>query len=161
MGTNYYLYPRSSPLNVSIRILEGNNENGIHAQALKLLHKAKAKERIHIGKSSGGWCFALHITDEIRSLDDWKSKWADGVIVDEYDTEYTPEEMLRIITVRSRPEPVRVSPLDPWYKNVDDLLEKNHAELGPNNLIRAKISEHSRCIGHGDGTWDLIEGEFS
>lgn len=161
MGTNYYFYfcPSDSPLNPSIRILEEYNENNIHAKALELLREAKEAERLHIGKSSGGWCFALHVTDTIRSLEDWKSKWAEGVIVDEYGTEYTPEEMLQVITGRSRPEPVRVSPLDPYYKSVEDLLEKNHAELGPNNLLRHKIGLH--CCGHGAGTWDLIEGEFS
>jgi hypothetical protein len=38
-------------------------------------------------------------------------------------------------------------------------LESNHAERGPNNLLRHQIGEG--CIGHGAGTWDLIEGGFS
>lgn len=157
MGTNYYFRP-DSPLNASIRILEEYNENNIHAKALELLREAREAEEIHIGKSSGGWCFSLHVTDTIRSLEDWKSTWAEGgVIRDEYNVEYTPEEMLQVITGRSRPEPVKA--LDPYYKSVEDLLEKNHAELGPNNLLRHKIGPH--CCGHGDGTWDLIEGEFS
>lgn len=159
MGNNYYFYPSDSTLNASISILEENNENNINALALELLHEARKADRLHIGKSSGGWCFALHVTDTIHSLDDWKVKWVEGVIRDEYEREYTQNEMLRIITVRSRPEPVRISPLDPFYKNVDHFLARNHAELGPHNLLRHKIG--SNCRGHGDGTWDLIEGEFS
>jgi len=159
MGTNYYFYPIESSLDASIRILEEYNENNIHTKALELLWKARKDERLHIGKSSSGWCFSLHVTDTIRSLEDWKSKWVGGVIVDEYGQEHTPEEMLQIITVRSRPEPVKISPLDPYYKSVEDFLKKNYADFGPKNLLRHKIGPH--CCGHGDGTWDLIEGEFS
>jgi hypothetical protein len=158
MGTNYYFYPRNSPLDASIRILEQNNENNIHSTALEMLREAM---RLHIGKSSGGWCFALHVTDGIRSLEDWKAKFSEGgVIRDEYDRDYTPEEMLRVITVRSRPDSLEFSvQQDPYYKSLQDFLDKNHAEIGPNNLLRSQIGHN--CIGHGDGTWDLIKGEFS
>lgn len=119
-----------------------------------------AGEVTHIGKSSGGWCFGLHITESIRSLEDWKAKFSEGGIIrDEYGQEHTPEEMIRIITVRSRPDPVKISPIDPWYKSLDEFLMRNNAELGPKNLLRHKIGPY--CFGHGEGTWDLIEGEFS
>ena len=36
----------------------------------------------------------------------------------------------------------------------------NYAEPGPNGLVRAKING-VHCIGHGEGTWDYITGEFS
>jgi hypothetical protein len=157
MGTNYYYYPGNSVLDASIRILEECLIMDV-SLAVKLLREAKESGRIHIGKSSGGWCFALHVTDTIRSLEDWKAKWDEGgVIRDEYGEEKSPDEMLRIITFRSWPE---------WapggsrhYESPMERLEKNDAELGPNNLLRAKIGPH--CCGHGDGTWDLIEGEFS
>lgn len=35
--------------------------------------------------------------------------------------------------------------------------ESNHAEPGPNNLVRHRVGEH--CVGHGD-TWDYIERDF-
>ena len=38
-------------------------------------------------------------------------------------------------------------------------VQNHHAIPGPNGLLRHRIGEH--CIGHGDGTWDLIRGEFS
>jgi len=111
MGTNYYLTEESCP------------------------HCGRSGERLHIGKSSAGWCFALHVTDDIKSLADWQALWSKpgAKIVDEYGDAFTPEAMLAGITERSWKggEPRR-HPLD-----------------------------GSHCIGHGDGTYDLIPGEFS
>ena len=54
-------------------------------------------DRLHIGKSSGGWCFSLHVIpyEGINTLDDWKAKFAlpGSEIVDEYGTRLTAEEM--------------------------------------------------------------------
>jgi len=36
----------------------------------------------------------------------------------------------------------------------------NQAEPGPDGLARHKVND-GHCIGHGEGTWDLIIGEFS
>lgn len=45
-------------------------------------------ERLHIGQSSAGWCFALHVIPElgINNLADWKKRWEEhpSVIRDEY-----------------------------------------------------------------------------
>lgn len=64
MGTNYYLKPK--PCECCGRTDEG----------------------LHIGKSSAGWCFSLHVIPEegINGLDDWKSRFDEpGVqIVNEY-----------------------------------------------------------------------------
>jgi hypothetical protein len=40
------------------------------------------------------------------------------------------------------------------------VLAKNHAELGPNGLLRSKVDD-VHCIGHGEGTYDYIAGDFS
>ena len=42
--------------------------------------------RIHIGKSSCGWCFSLHVDPSIGvgSLDDWIERFDTGFIEDEY-----------------------------------------------------------------------------
>jgi hypothetical protein len=157
MGTNYY-HSNSSKLDSAILELEKTNKDGIYDEAIEVLNNAKSLCQIHIGKSSGGWCFALHVNDDIRSLDDWKEKWKDGVITNEYNEKVSPEEMLEIITKR-RCLPLKISPIDPWYTSEEDFLAKNNAEIGPNNLLRHKIGRH--CIGHGEGTWDLMEGEFS
>ena len=138
MGTNYYL---TTP------------------KCDKCGHQEEGK---HIGKSSFGWCFSLRVYPEeanehgngaILDLDGWKTAWSDPkfVIVDEYGTEIHPDDMLTYITNRS------------WHaSNVKDELwyEQNHACPGPNGLVRHKVDGRF-CIGHGDGTWDYIVGEFS
>ena len=47
----------------------------------------------------------------------------------------------------------------PYYKSLEEFLDKNHAFLGPKNLLRARV-DGRHCIGNGKGTWDLIAGEF-
>lgn len=130
MGTNYYL-EKSKP-----------EPEGLESQ------------RLHIGKSSGGWCFALHVIPEegLNSLADWVARWsAGGRIVDEYDRGLTGDEMFLVITARSwKP----ADQIPEWYR-------VNYAEPGPNGLTRAAIGDPARCVGHGEGTWDLITGEFS
>lgn len=108
-------------------------------------------EQIHIGKSSWGWCFALHVTDEIRSLDDWVEKFNEGEIVDEYGESITAKDMIDIIK-RTRWKSPKSYPSATWYVN-------NHAEPGPRNFARHQLGFN--CVGHGEGCWDLIEGDFS
>lgn len=128
MGTNYYL--RVDPCN----------------------HCNRSDKELHIGKSSGGWCFSLHVdpVEGIQDLADWISIWPTGRIFDEYGTEFDPSEMLDIIISRGRDNP-------PDWTGFD--FERNHAEKGPKGLARHKLGEY--CVGHGAGTWDLIPGEFS
>ena len=140
MGTNYYLHQR------------GN-----------LLERLERDEPLvrHIGKSSGGWCFALRVyPDEgINSLTDWYHllRRDNNIIKDEYDCEVTLEELIEVITNRSwRPRVFQPTDRCPTEQAMLDL---NHAVYGPNNLLRSKIGEH--CSGHGPGTWDLIPGNFS
>ena len=92
--------------------------------------------RAHIGKSSGGWCFSLHVDPEndIRDIDDWealceKDGWQ---IVNEYGEKKAWMELYLCITDRGC--------------------------VG--GLLRHPI-DGTHCIGHGSGTWDLITGEFS
>lgn len=118
------------------------------------------EEPIHIGKSSGGWCFSLHVTDEIKSLDDWKIIFeSDGVIKNEYGEEITPESMLSIIMDRASNSKLMVGEPPYQYSSWEEFMNRNDAEPGPNNLLRHRISEY--CVGHGEGTWDLCPGEFS
>jgi len=110
---------------------------------------------IHIGKSSHGWCFALHVYPPlIRTLNCWIEVWEIGkcLITDEYGCNMTPKEMHTVITDRSHPE-------RPGYFT-RDLLEENFAEVGPNGLLRRKI-DGIYCVGHGLGTWDAMVGQFS
>ena len=135
MGTNYYL---------------------IHKEGT-CPHCGHKKEPLHIGKSSYGWCFSLHVEPSIddypQNLREWEALFnnPDYHIEDEYGDELTVNEMMDKITKRSHPHP------NTWdnYK-----LDLNSAEPGPNNLVRHKV-DGRHCIGHGDGTWDYITGEFS
>lgn len=131
MGTNYYLHVGVCPT------------------------CGRAEEVLHIGKSSAGWCFALHVLPErgINTLADWEQEWGPSrhyrEIRDEYGEVVTPEELLRSITERSWEDSEPQSPA--WYM-------ENHAEPGPKGLARHRIGQHS--VGHGPGTWDYVLGEF-
>jgi hypothetical protein len=91
---------------------------------------------LHIGKSSAGWAFALHVIpeDRIESLDDWRALWgAPGAYIkNEYGERIPIADMELIVTVRNHPRGLRRSDLDGL-----------------------------RCIGYGEGPWDYITGEFS
>lgn len=114
-------------------------------------HCGRGGNQHHIGKSSAGWCFSLHVDDEIKSLDDMVKAWHGKRIVDEYGETITEADMLRRIKERSWE---RKGPIDHgWY-------HQNGAIPGPNGLARHSI-DGRHCIGHGEGTWDLVTGEFS
>jgi len=102
----------------------------------------------HIGKSSAGWCFALHVIpeDDINTIDDWRSLWSKSgcYIADEYGAKIEVDEMEKIITDRERLK---------GSKLTDDWLSANWAVRGPNGLARHKV-DGVYCLGHGDGTWD-------
>lgn len=131
MGTNYYWFPEPFCLNP-----------------------------VHIGKSSAGWCFTLHVYPdgahnipdeiEVHDLDDWIELWErpNTAIRDEYGDPVTRDEMFERITNRGS-----------GAKLTDGWLERNHAIRGPNGLARRRLDEN--CVSHGDGTWDCLVGEFS
>jgi hypothetical protein len=132
MGTNYYLHKNVCP------------------------HCGKPEDVKHIGKSSAGWCFSLHAypEDGINDLNDWMARFGDGEIKDEYGDTQSPEDMLAVITERGYGQ------RGPLVSMSSAEMARNHAEPGPNGLLRHRI-EFGHCIGHGAGTWDLIVGEFS
>lgn len=110
------------------------------------------EEVLHIGKSSGGWCFSLHVIPEkgLDSLTSWMTYLVENecVIKDEYGDIVSVSEMVSIIVDRRGCEGVDLS------KYLD-----SYSEIGPNNLLRHKL-DGKWCVGHGEGTWDLIAGEF-
>ena len=87
-------------------------------------------ERLHIGKSSGGWCFALHVIPEkgIKNLEDWLGILSspEVTIHNEYGAKVNLQEL--VTTIAERGENPRRS---------------------------------TYCVGHGPGSWDYMEGEFS
>ena len=62
-------------------------------------HCGRHGERLHIGKRSSGWPFALHVDSCHRCLDEWVAEFAKpGVVIkNEYDDELNPLDMLLII----------------------------------------------------------------
>jgi len=95
-------------------------------------------EGIHIGKSSAGCTFSLHVYPDNEHLPSnllqWRQRWMqrEGHIFNEYGEELTVDEMMAKITHRGK---------------VDEL--KRHEIDG------------RFCVGHGNGTWDELVGEFS
>lgn len=138
MGTNYYLLKNTCPCD-------------------------RSDEPKHVGKSSWGWHFSLHVIPEegVNDLKDWKKLFKEKgtYIEDEYGRKVSIRKLVDVITKRKGSKEKDVYP---WgdYKNEADALEKNHAEKGLDNLWRHKV-DGQHCIGHGEGTWDLITGEFS
>jgi hypothetical protein len=98
----------------------------------------RGEDKLHIGKSSAGWCFSLHVDEDggIKSLADWERLWSQpGTrIMDEYGDVIPVEQMRRTI------------------------LERKWA--GPDGLRRHPV-DGQHCVGAGDGTYDLITGWFS
>jgi hypothetical protein len=142
MGTNYFLTFNGTMMD---RLVENS-----------------VKE-LHIGKSSMGWCFGLHVIPELglNSLRDWYRVLSkkQNVITNEYREVISIASMLAIITERrsnfKAPEIKTASD----QQDLDRYLHANHAALGPNGLLRHK--RDSLCIGHGTGPWDLMNGDYS
>lgn len=132
MGTNYYV--KSSPCACC----------------------GHTPEALHIGKSSAGWTFALHVHPELglNSLDDWKTYLSDKGIEDEYGQEISLTDLL--ITITDRSNKSGRPPGD--YASWKQFHAANQSMAGPNGLVRWRTSDH--CIGHGDGTWDLCVGNY-
>ena len=134
MGTNYF-------------ISLGSDKTCDHCG-----HTVEAK-KFHIGKSSAGWCFGLHVEpndkEHPQNLDDWREAFDAGVITNEYDEVIRADVMIHTITQRTRIS--RDIPPEQW-------MWDNRASMGPNNLSRHQLDEY--CVGHGDGPFDYISGYF-
>jgi hypothetical protein len=138
MGTNYYTVKK-----------------GVEEMDSEAFWASRGSEdNLHIGKSSAGWCFSLHIIPElnIHDLPGWVPYLLDQdrLIVNEYREVVTYEQMLAIITDRKSNRSCTWTP---------EMYDRNYAEPGPNNLVRHSMGRG--CYRQGAGTWDCIKGEFS
>ena len=127
-------------------------------------HCGRPAMREHIGKDSAGWCFSLHVGREWEgwiphTLAGWQELWdkPDAVIEDEYRERLTPEEMVDTI-VNEEPWERDRGAVPTGYGSWEKFFDVNQADIGPRNLLRHRLS--GRCVGHGDGTYDLIVGDF-
>jgi hypothetical protein len=137
-------------------------------------------ERVeHLGKSSVGWVFSLHIYPEsgIHDLSDIE-KWIKRETVrgqlqicSEYGEVLSWMDFLVIVTKRSNPRIIRDGwesewwnmggwPHSHYYTSEGDFHCKNSSKRGPSGLLRHRVDDN-HCVANGAGTWDLIIGEFS
>jgi hypothetical protein len=119
---------------------------------------------LHIGKSSAGWTFALHVIPErgLNDLENWElllSETAGALIVDEYGKALTLDELLNVIRERGRAGTAPRSAPN-GYTDWPAFHAANHSVDGPGGLVRSRV-DGKRCIKHGEGTWDCYVGEFS
>ena len=133
---------------------------GTNYYAIKTCECCGNKDKYHIGKSSAGWVFSLHVEPDngIGNFHDVLKiiKNPDRKIFDEYDRRIPKSELLNTIRNRSNKRKGGVpSPYQTW----DEFHEVNDSIQGPNNLLRHKIKHN--CIAHSNGTWDCIKGKFS
>jgi hypothetical protein len=136
-------------------------------------HTKKERKKRHLGKSSAGWCYALHVYPEegLHTLADVQLHICDvigngGHIENEYGDIVSVEDWVKCVTVRSAKHPVDYQRdlAEAFghrrYQSVKHYLDAMQAVEGPNNLLRAKI-DGRRCIGHGTGTWYYFINDFS
>lgn len=119
---------------------------------------------LHVGKSSAGWCFSMHVHPEhgINNFNDWVVILKNATIRDEYHDSISFDRMIDIITKREGHRS-----FDNWsydsrifpYRDEQDFHNRNQSERGPNNLLRHRIGDF--CVGHGEGTYDYIARDFS
>ena len=131
MGTNYYWHQKSAPCHAC-----GHDEAKV----------------IHIGKSSFGWVFMLHVDPEegLNTLEDWQHLWKESGsrILSEYGTLIPIDQMNDIILDRKN------TTTAPWNHN---RMQDNGAIPGPFGLMRSVMNHPAP----DDATYDLDDGEFS
>ena len=134
------------------------------------LKRPTSMANLHLGKSSLGWCFSLHVYPE-QNLRDWgsmlglcKETCEKGVclIESEYGEEKTIEEFIKIVTERHSDKdwesdwwgPKNFLGINlPGYLSEWEFHEANKSERGPNGLLRHRVNG-KHCIAQGEGTWD-------
>ena len=125
---------------------------------------------LHIGKSSYGWSFSLHVIPGIaENLEDWEVLWSSRpfVIVDEYGNKVSKEEMLSIVTERGKLSPEHKYsglkrrhpdiPEDEWDKGTH--LRRHIPEFRYDERGNADYKELNK-INWGLG-YDLLVGDWS
>lgn len=119
------------------------------------------EEIYHIGKSSYGWYFALHVIPwaGLNSFEDWKEYLKGKTIHDEYGRKVSYSRMIKTILRDSKDES--------WGK------QSNYEE----GLVVSDDGDYKTCVGkyglhycigrgacldrvNGDGCYTLVEGDF-
>jgi hypothetical protein len=114
-------------------------------------------EVLHIGKSSAGWHFLLHVHPDkkIHDLADWEPKFnAGGVIMDEHGDVIEPKQMMDIIIGRSKT--VSWWEVPQGWESWESFHLANQSERGLHGLIA-----HRYKAKRTYGTYDITEIDFS
>ena len=91
-------------------------------------HCGHQPELVHIGKSSYGWKFLFHATDDCVTKQDWEHRLLEKQIVDEYNRFVTYTEFFEMVeakqqgidhTTASAQEWGSWSPDERWYLDPD------------------------------------------
>lgn len=131
MGTNWYLVKQEMVSNILAR----DSLPYDHWTAMSHVHGTGV---LHIGKSSGGWRFSLHVMPEhgIHDFMDWMAMATDPewIIMNEYLDIINYVELIQLVAYR---------------------------QSSPQRELKYHTIDGRHCIGHGSGTWDLILGNFS
>lgn len=182
MGTNYYVtkppkklfhYAWNKYLTEELGIEDPQKMAVVRDMLIELAPKCEAGmpptyRPLHIGKSSAGWVFSLCWKPELslESWEEWKAMLSlEGVeIKDEYGLEVSLDELEKIVTQRSHPTDFGKDPAPKPYATWRDFFWANSCRPGPNGLVRNADPRGFRAkdgFKAGEGTWDLIKGEFS
>jgi hypothetical protein len=106
-------------------------------------------EYLHIGKSSGGWCFSLRMHREhgLVNLASWYKYLSSGtvIITNEYDAVVSLDDLLVKITKRK------------WDRTGQNILDDGDT-YHPDGCRRHAVESR---VFHGAGTYDLLDVEFS
>jgi hypothetical protein len=139
-------------------------------------HCGHMPEATHLGLSSGGWCFGLHVypergindlpelivwlNDELGYLKRPPQEWPK--IVDENGQVHTLGSFLETVTKRQSAKRIGEGWDGEWwgflYRSEQHFHDSNHSLRGPSGLLRHRV-DGVHCVGNGVGTWDLIVGE--
>lgn len=126
-------------------------------------HCQRGDERLHIGKSSFGWVFALHVRSDRdfdhrypEDLEGWRKRWAqpDSYIVNEYGDLVHPSNMEQTVSGRTG----KVGEPNPWSEHA---TRANYAEWDEKVGLFRTVPDGIHCVANGKGTWDLHIGDFS
>ena len=140
-------------------------------------HCGHMPEATHLGLSSGGWCFGLHVcperginylpelivwlNNELGYLKQPPQEWPK--IVDENGQVHTLGSFLETVTKRQSARRIGEGWDGEWwgflYQSEQHFHDSDHSLRGPSGLLRHRV-DGVHCVGHGSGTWDLIVGEF-
>lgn len=125
--------------------------------------------RLHIGLDSAGWNFALHAYPDkgISTWADWLDVFeqnSDLQIIDEYGLPVPVSEFIDIVTKRQ--------PLSSPFSK--EFLKRNQCTVSEYGLASAYLDLEAisslatcpaqrvttGCISHGEGTWEMLIGDF-